>query len=58
MQDDVKLIVSPVRTDGADMSQPKPSDAITFAGTLYQVISVKPWNYAGVACGFEVQARK
>ena len=58
MQDDVKLIVSPVQINEADMPQPKPADAITFAGSVYQVISVKPWNYAGVACGFEVQARK
>ena len=57
-QDDVKLIVSPVKTDESDMVQPKPSDAMTFDGMVYQVISVKPWNYAGIACGFEVQARK
>lgn len=58
MQDDVKLIVSPVQISEADMPQPKPADAITFDGSVYQVIDVKPWNYAGVACGFEVQARK
>lgn len=58
MQDDVKLIVSPVQISEADMPQPKPADAITFDGSVYQVVDVKPWNYAGVACGFEVQARK
>lgn len=54
---DVKLLVSPVKLDGVDMPQPSTQDKILFDGRLYTVIQVNPWNYAGLAVGFEVQAR-
>ncbi len=55
---DAKLLVSPVQLNGSDMPTPKQGDGIEFAGDLYNVVSVTPWNYAGVDVGFEVQARK
>lgn len=54
---DVKLIVSPAQLTGADMPQAAPQDKVTFDGKVYTVIQVNPWNYAGLAVGFEVQAR-
>lgn len=54
---DVKFLVSPVQFSGSDMPQPATQDKILFDGKLYTVIQVNPWNYAGLAVGFEVQAR-
>ncbi|EIK68101.1 hypothetical protein PseBG33_1372 [Pseudomonas synxantha BG33R] len=55
---DVKLLVSPVQLNGADMPLPLSNDRIQFDGTTYTVIAVGPWNYAGLAVGFELQVRK
>lgn len=55
---DVKLLVSPVQLTGEDMPTPLSSDRIQFDGTTYTVIAVGPWNYAGLAVGFELQVRK
>ena len=55
---DVKLLVSPVQLSGADMPIPLSNDRIQFDGTTYTVIAVGPWNYAGLAVGFELQVRK
>lgn len=57
-QGDFKILVSPVLLDGSDMPQPKSLDTITFDGETYTVQSVDPWDYAGLAVGFSVQARK
>lgn len=54
---DVKFIVSPSQLGGTDMPQAAPQDKVTFDGKVYTVIQVNPWNYAGLAVGFEVQAR-
>ncbi|WP_273807275.1 MULTISPECIES: hypothetical protein [unclassified Pseudomonas] len=56
-QGDVKLLVSPVQADGTDLPEPVTGDQIRFDGKVLKVISVEPWNYAGVACGYEVQGR-
>lgn len=55
---DVKFLVSPVLLDGSDTPEPQTLDIVLFDGQQYTVQSVKPWNYAGLAVGFEVQARK
>ena len=55
---DVKLLVSPVQLTGADMPTPLSNDRIQFDGTTYTVIAVGPWNYAGLAVGYELQVRK
>jgi hypothetical protein len=54
---DVKFIVSPVQADGTDMPQPTTVDKILFGGKTYTVVQVNPWDYVGLAVGFEVQAR-
>ncbi|MCO7546170.1 hypothetical protein [Stutzerimonas nitrititolerans] len=56
-QGDVKLLVSPAQLNGADMPEPGTQDRIQFDGGAYTIVSVKPWNYAGLTVGFEVQAR-
>lgn len=55
---DVKFLLSPVLLDGTDTPEPKTQDKLLFDGGTYNVVSVKPWDYAGLSCGFEVQARK
>jgi hypothetical protein len=55
---DVKILISPLLLDGADMPQPVSQDKILFDGDTYTVQNVDPWNYAGLAVGFSVQARK
>lgn len=55
---DVKLLVSPVQLTGQAMPLPLSNDRIQFDGTTYTVIAVGPWNYAGLAVGFELQVRK
>jgi hypothetical protein len=57
-QGDFKILISPLLLDGSDMPQPKSLDTIAFDGDTYTVQSVDPWNYAGLAVGFSVQARK
>lgn len=54
---DVKLLVSPVLLAGGDMPEPGENDQLIFDGVTYTVIACDPWNYAGLAVGFEVQAR-
>jgi hypothetical protein len=56
-QGDVKLLVSPEKLDGTDMPVPATQDQVIFNGKTYTLITVSPWNYAGLAVGFEVQAR-
>lgn len=55
---DVRLLLSPVQINGQDMPEPATQDRIEFDGDVYTALNVKPWNYAGVTCGFEVQARR
>lgn len=55
---DVKFLVSPALLDGSAMPTPTTTDTILFDGQRFTVASVKPWNYAGLDIGFEVQARK
>jgi hypothetical protein len=57
-QGDVKILVSPLLQDGTDTPQPQSQDTILFDGERYTVQNVEPWNYAGLAVGFNVQARK
>lgn len=57
LQSDVKLLVSPVQLDGSDMPAPLIGDDLLFGGTTYKAHNVQPWNYAGLAVGFQVQAR-
>ncbi|MGY2173889.1 hypothetical protein [Pseudomonas azotoformans] len=57
-QGDVKILISPVLLDGADTPQPVTLDKIVFDGDTYTVQHVDPWDYAGIAVGFSVQARK
>lgn len=54
---DVKFIVSPLQLNGSDMPQGAPQDKVAFDGKTYTVVQVNPWNYAGLAVGFEIQAR-
>jgi hypothetical protein len=54
---DVQLLVSPVQVSGEDMPKPLETDTVVFDGVTYTVVAVQPWDYAGVAVGFEVQAR-
>ncbi|MCI8210762.1 hypothetical protein AUC61_14585 [Pseudomonas sp. S25] len=57
-QGDFKILISPILLTGEDMPQPRSLDAIVFDGDTYIIQSVDPWNYAGLAVGFRVQARK
>lgn len=57
-QGDVKILISPVLLDGLETPQPATLDKITFDGDNYTVQHVDPWDYAGIAVGFSVQARK
>ncbi|NMY08523.1 hypothetical protein HBO38_08680 [Pseudomonas veronii] len=57
-QGDVKILISPALLDGADTPQPVTLDKIVFDGDTYTVQHVDPWDYAGIAVGFSVQARK
>jgi len=56
-QGDVKLLVSPEKLDGTVLPTPTTQDQMIFNGKTYTLVAVEPWNYAGLAVGFEVQAR-
>ncbi|WP_256589991.1 hypothetical protein [Pseudomonas sp. B1(2018)] len=55
---DVKILISPLLLNGTDTPQPISQDKILFDGDTYTVQNVDPWDYAGLAVGFSVQARK
>lgn len=57
LNSDVKMLVSPVSSDGSSMPSPSTNDVIEFDGSSYNVISVNPWNWAGVPCGWACQCR-
>lgn len=57
-QGDVRFLISPVLLDGADTPKPMTLDKVTFDGDTYTIQHVDPWDYAGIAVGFSVQARK
>lgn len=57
-QGDVKILISPLLLDGMDTPQPISLDVLVFDGDTYTVQHVDPWDFAGVAVGFSVQARK
>jgi len=57
-QGDVKILVSPLLLDGADMPSPATQNKLLFDGETYTVQAVDPWSYAGLVVGFSVQARK
>ncbi|MHA6234285.1 hypothetical protein [Pseudomonas fluorescens group sp. PF-69] len=57
-QGDVKILISPLLLDGTDTPQPISQDKILFDGDTYTVQNVDPWDYAGLAVGFSVQARR
>lgn len=57
-QGDVKILISPILLDGTDTPLPISQDQILFDGDTYTIQNVDPWNYAGLAVGFSVQARK
>lgn len=55
---DVKILISPVLLNGSDTPKPVSLDRIVFDEDTYIVQHVDPWDYAGIAVGFSVQARK
>lgn len=55
---DLQFIVSPVLLNGSDMPEPTTTDKLLFDGDTYVIASVKAWDFAGLALGFVVQARK
>lgn len=54
---DVKILVSPVLLSGSDTPDCSAGDVVEFLGQSYTVVNSKPWNYAGLPVGAEVQAR-
>lgn len=54
---DVKFLVSPELADGSATPLLDPQYKLNFDGATYNIVSVMPWNYAGLAVGYEVQAR-
>lgn len=56
--DDVRFIVSPVLLDGTDAPNLTTAYKLTAGGVTYSIVNVKPWDYAGLVVGFEVQARR
>ena len=57
-QGDFKILISPVLLNGSDMPKPESQDSILFDGDIYTIQSADPWDYAGLAVGYSVQARK
>lgn len=56
---DFQLYLCPVLQDGiTDTPTPVIDDTILFVGEVYKVVSVVPWNAAGIVCGWKLQMRK
>lgn len=54
---DVKFLVSPKLLNGDTTPDINPQYKMTFDGQTYTIMSVSPWDYAGLNVGFEVQGR-
>lgn len=57
LEGDVEILMSPVKLDGTDMPQPSTNDVIVFDSGEYNVIGVRPGNYAGVDCFYKAHCR-
>jgi len=57
LEGDVEILMSPVKLDGTDMPQPSTNDVIVFDGSSYNVVGVRPGNYASVDCFFKAHCR-
>lgn len=58
LEGDVEILVSPALADGtSDMPQPSTNDVIDFDGSSYNVINVRPGDYAGVNCFYKAHCR-
>lgn len=54
---DVKFLVSPKLLNGDTTPDINPQYKIAFDAQTYTIMSVSPWDYAGLNVGFEVQGR-
>ena len=55
---DVRFLVSPVLQSGSNMPTPQTGDTLTFGGTVYNIVTCRPWNFDGeTKIGFVVQGR-
>lgn len=57
LEGDVEILMSPVKLDGTDIPQPSTNDLIDFDGSSYNVVGVRPGDYAGVECFFKAHCR-
>lgn len=58
LEGDVEILMSPAMLDGAtDMPQPSTNDVIVFDGSSYNVIGVRPGDYAGLNCFYKAHCR-
>lgn len=58
LEGDVEILMSPAMLDGVtDMPQPSTNDVIVFDGGSYNVIGVRPGNYAGLNCFYKAHCR-
>lgn len=55
--DDVLLYLSPVLLDGTECPKPVNGDVVSFKEQDFVVMSLRDWDFAGVSCGWRVQAR-
>lgn len=58
LEGDVEILMSPAMIDGVtDMPQPSTNDVIVFDGSSYNVIGVRPGDYAGLNCFYKAHCR-
>ena len=57
LEGDVEILVSPVQASSQDIPQPSTNDVIVFDGSTYNVVGVRPGNYAGVDCFYKAHCR-
>lgn len=58
LEGDVEILISPAMLDGiTDMPQPSTNDVIVFDGSSYNVIGVRPGDYAGLNCFYKAHCR-
>lgn len=58
LEGDVEILMSPAMLDGVtDMPKPSTNDVIVFDGSSYNVIGVRPGDYAGLNCFYKAHCR-
>lgn len=58
LEGDIEILMSPTLIDQkTDMPKPSTNDVLVFDGSSYNIVGVRPGNYAGLNCFYKAHCR-